>query len=43
MRICDTTMSSMGVERSEIPAFIESVPYAPDEIRRLVEKKHINL
>lgn len=43
MRICETTMSSMGVERSEVPAFIESVPYAPDEIRRLADEGYINL
>ena len=43
MKICETSMSSMGVERSEVPAFIESVPYAPAEIRRLQEDGYINL
>ncbi|NKB38658.1 MAG: hypothetical protein GKR93_16110 [Gammaproteobacteria bacterium] len=43
MKICETTMSNMGVERSEVPAFIESVPYAPDEIRRLGNEGYINL
>ena len=43
MKICETTMSNMGVARSEVPAFIESVPYAPDEIRRLGEEGYINL
>ncbi len=43
MKICETAMSSMNVQRSEIPAFIESVPYAPDEIRRLSEEGYINL
>ncbi len=43
MRICETTMSSMGVERSEVPAFIESVPYAPREISRLLDEGYINL
>jgi len=43
MKICETTMSNMDVQRSEVPAFIESVPYAPDEIRRLNEEGYINL
>ena len=43
MKICETSMSSMGVERSEVPAFIESVPFAPAEIRRLQEDGYINL
>ncbi len=43
MKICETTMSSMGVDRSEVPAFIESVPFAPAEIRRLGEEGYINL
>ncbi len=43
MKICETTMSDLGVNRSEVPAFIESVPYAPDEIRRLNEEGYINL
>jgi len=43
MKICETSMSSMGVERSEVPAFIESVPYAPDEIRRLGNEGYIRL
>ncbi len=44
MKICETTMSSMGVSRSDIPPFIESVPYAPDEIKRLLnEENYISL
>ena len=43
LKICETTMSSMGVDRSEVPAFIESVPYAPDEIRRLGEEGYMTL
>jgi intracellular sulfur oxidation DsrE/DsrF family protein len=43
MKICETSMSSMGIERSEVPAFIESVPYAPDELRRLGEEGYIRL
>jgi uncharacterized protein len=43
MKICETSMSKMGIERSEVPAFIESVPYAPDEIRRLGDEGYIKL
>lgn len=43
MKICETSMSYMGVERSEVPAFIESVPFAPDEIRRLNAEGYIQL
>jgi intracellular sulfur oxidation DsrE/DsrF family protein len=43
MKICEKSMSNMGIDRSEVPAFIESVPYAPDEIRRLREEGYINI
>ncbi len=43
IKICEKTMSYMGIDRDEIPAFIESVPYAPDEIRRLGEQGYISL
>lgn len=43
MKICETSMSSMGIQRSEVPAFIESVPFAPDEIRRLGNEGYIRL
>ena len=34
MKICEVSMSSLGVSRSDVPAFIDSVPYGPAEIRR---------
>jgi len=43
LKVCETTMSSLGVERDEIPPFIESVPYAPDEMKRLLQEDYINL
>jgi len=43
MKICEKSLLTMGIERSEVPAFIESVPYAPDEIRRLSKEGYINL
>ena len=35
VRICETWMNSNGVQREDLPAFIDTVPYAPEEIRRL--------
>ncbi len=43
MKVCETAMSSLGVEREEIPPFIESVPYSPDEMKRLLKEGYINL
>ena len=43
MKICQRTMSDMGVERSEVPAFIETVPYAANELKGLTEDGYINL
>jgi uncharacterized protein len=43
MKVCETTMSMRGVERQDIPAFIESVPYAPTEIKQRLEQGYINL
>ena len=43
LKICETTMSSMGISRNDVPAFIESVPYAPAEINRLTDEGYINL
>ncbi len=36
MKVCETAMSSMGISRSNIPPFIESVPFSPAEINRLL-------
>ena len=43
MKVCETTMAKRGVHREDIPAFIESVPYAPDEIKRLLDAGYVNL
>ena len=43
MKVCETAMDSLGVERTEIPPFIESVPYSPDEMKRLLQEGYINL
>ncbi len=43
MKVCETTMSMRGVERHDIPPFIESVPFAPTEIKHRLEQGYINL
>lgn len=35
VRMCETWMNDNNVQRSDLPAFIETVPYAPEEIDRL--------
>jgi len=43
MKVCEKTMSLRGVERQDIPSFIESVPYAPIEIKQRLQDGYINL
>ncbi len=35
VKMCETWMSENEIEADDIPAFIETVPYAPEEIERL--------
>jgi len=37
VRMCETWMNENGVTRADLLPFIETVPYAPEEIRRLEE------
>jgi len=41
VKICRTMMEKLGVERDEIPAFIEQVPYGPGEVGRLVREGYV--
>lgn len=43
LKVCETAMSKLGVQQNELPSFIESVPYAPDEMKRLLNEGYINL
>ncbi len=43
LKVCETAMEDLEIDRKQIPAFIESVPYAPDEINRLSEDGYIHL
>jgi len=43
MKVCEKTMSLRGVNRQDIPSFIEPVPYAPTEIKQRLQDGYINL
>lgn len=43
MKVCETTMKFHGVERKDIPEFIDSVPYAPVEIENRLRDGYFNL
>ncbi|MCW8963580.1 MAG: hypothetical protein OQL16_07265 [Gammaproteobacteria bacterium] len=43
VKMCNTMMNQLSVDKQEIPAFIEIVPYGPDEVERLQEKGFIKL
>jgi intracellular sulfur oxidation DsrE/DsrF family protein len=39
IKACQTVMQSLQIEQSELPEFIEQIPFAPIEIERLVKQK----
>ena len=41
VRMCQTWMNENNIAQSDIPAFVETVPYAPEEIKRLKEQGFI--
>ena len=43
LKVCETTMENMKIDRNQLPAFIESVPYAPDELNRLLNEGYTHL
>ena len=43
MKVCEKTMKNRGVSVNDLPDFIESVPYAPVEIDKLLKEGYINL
>ncbi len=43
LKVCETTMENLEIDRNQIPAFIESVPYAPGELIRLSNEGYIHL
>ena len=43
LKVCETAMENLEIDRQQIPLFIESVPYAPDELNRLSQEGYIHL
>jgi len=43
VKMCNTMMNMLNVEKQEIPAFIEIVPYGPAEVDRLEQQGFIKL
>jgi intracellular sulfur oxidation DsrE/DsrF family protein len=41
VKICRSMMERLGVGVDDIPAFIEQVPYGPDEVERLVREGYV--
>jgi intracellular sulfur oxidation DsrE/DsrF family protein len=43
VRMCETWMNENGIQRSDLPAFIDTVPYAPEELERLKSQGYMPL
>jgi len=43
LKVCETAMEDLDIDRNQVPTFIESVPYAPDEIKRLLQDDYTHL
>ena len=41
VKICQTMMDREGVERDDIPSFIEQVPIGPGEVERLLQEGYV--
>lgn len=41
VKICQTTMGVRRIEQSDIPSFIEQVPYGPGEVKRLKQDGYV--
>jgi len=38
VKVCRTRMSMMGIQEQDLPAYVETVPYGPDEVLRLDDR-----
>ena len=39
--ICQTMMNNYEIGTDEVPAFLEQVPYGPDEVQRLINEGYV--
>lgn len=43
LKVCETAMEELEIDRNQIPTFIEPIPYAPNEIKRLSDDGYTHL
>ncbi len=43
VKVCDTMIRALNIDDSELPDFVEHVPYGPDEIKRLIKQGFIKM
>jgi len=41
VKICQTMMGKQGIDRDDIPSFIEQVPLGPGEVERLTREGYV--
>ena len=41
LRMCETWMAANGIDKADLPTFVDTVPYAPEEIRRLLDEGYL--
>ena len=41
VKMCKTQMEELGIKDNEVPAYIDIVPYGPDEVKTLIKKGYI--
>jgi len=43
LKMCEYSMDKIGINKNDIPEFIDTVPFAPDEIKRLTSEGYLKL
>lgn len=43
VKVCDTMIRALDIDASELPEFVEHVPYGPAEVERLLEQGFIKM
>ncbi len=43
VKVCDTMIRALDIDDSELPDFVEHVPYGPSEVKRLIEQGFIKM
>ena len=43
VKVCDTMIQALDLEKSDLPDFVEHVPFGPAEVNRLIEQGFIRM